>query len=130
LLPFTKTTDHLDSKVDWQVDDKDRFSVRFSFEKPVAYQAPLFGTYGGDDSSGGFEGTGVQRTFSTGINWDRTFTPTLIGQFRFGLAYYNNIATASDYGKNDSTNLGILGVNLNTFTSGWRQSISATSPTR
>ena len=33
LLPFTKTTDHLDSKVDWQVDDKDRFSVRFSFRK-------------------------------------------------------------------------------------------------
>ena len=81
LLPFTKTTDHLDSKVDWQVDDKDRFSVRFSFEKPVIFQAPLFGQYGGDDSSGGFEGTGVQRTFSTGINWDRTFTPTLIAQF-------------------------------------------------
>jgi hypothetical protein len=118
LLPFQKTTDHLDSKVDWQVDDKDRFSVRFSFEKPVTFQAPLFGTYGGDDSSGGFEGTGVQRTFSTGINWDRTFTPTLIGQFRFGVAYYNNIATESDYGKNDATNLGILGVNINPFTTG------------
>jgi hypothetical protein len=118
LLPFQKTTDHLDSKVDWQVDDKDRFSVRFSFEKPVIYQAPLFGTYGGDDSSGGFEGTGVQRTFSTGISWDRTFTPTLIGQFRFGVAYYNNIATQTDYGKNDSTSLGILGVNINPFTTG------------
>jgi hypothetical protein len=118
LLPFQKTTDHLDSKVDWQVDDKDRFSVRFSFEKPVTFQAPLFGQYGGDDSSGGFEGTGVQRTFSTGINWDRTFTPTLIAQFRFGIAYYNNIATESDYGKNDATNIGILGVNINPFTTG------------
>ncbi len=118
LLPFQKTTDHLDSKVDWQVDDRDRFSVRFSFEKPVTSQAPLFGQYGGDDSSGGFEGTGVQRTFSTGINWDRTFAPTLLAQFRIGVAYYNNVATESDYGKNDSTSLGILGVNINPFTTG------------
>jgi hypothetical protein len=118
LLPFTKTTDHLDSKVDWQINEKNRFSVRFSFEKPVTFQAPLFGDYGGDDSSGGFEGTGVQRTFSTGINWDRSVAPSLFTQFRFGVAYYNNIATESDYGKNDSTNLGILGVNLSTFTSG------------
>ena len=44
--------------------------------------------------------------------------PLLIAQFRFGIAYYNNIATQSDYGKNDSTNIGILGVNINPFTTG------------
>jgi hypothetical protein len=117
LLPFTKTMDHIDSKVDWQATDKDRFSVRFSFEKPVIFQAPEFGVYGGP-AQGAFEGTGTQRTFSTGINYDRTFSPTLIGNFRVGVAYYNNVAQQSDYGLNDSTQLGIPGVNLNQFTTG------------
>ena len=117
LLPYTKTTDHVDGKVDYQVTDKDRFSVRFSFEKPVIYQAPEFGDFGGP-AQGAFEGTGVQRTYSTGLSWDRMVTPTLMMQARLGVAYYNNVASQTDYGKPDSTNLGIPGVNLNDFTSG------------
>ena len=117
LLPFTKTTDHVDTKVDYQITDRDRFSVRFSYEKPVIYQAPQFGNFGGP-AQGAFEGTGVQNTYSTGLNWDRMVTPTLITQARIGVAYYNNVASQSDYGQNDSTALGIPGVNLNDFTSG------------
>jgi hypothetical protein len=117
LLPFTKTTDHVDVKTDYQATDKDRYSVRFSYEKPVIFQAPEFGDAGGP-AQGAFEGTGVQRTYSTGITWDRMISPTLITQTRVGVAYYNNVATQSDFGKNDSTNVGIPGVNINDFTSG------------
>jgi hypothetical protein len=117
LLPFTKTTDHIDAKTDYQLSDKDRLSVRFSYEKPVIYQAPQFGQYGGP-AQGAFEGTGVQRTYVTGISWDRMVTPTLIAQTRFGISYYNNVAKQSDYGKTTSADLGIPGVNLNDFTSG------------
>jgi hypothetical protein len=119
LLPYTKETNHFDIKSDYQFDEKDRFSVRFSFERPVIFQAPLFGIYGGDGGSGAFEGTGVQKTFSTGLSWDRVISPTLITQVRFGVAYYNNIATNSDYGQNDSTAIGITGVNINPFTTGF-----------
>ena len=117
LLPATKTTDHIDAKVDYQANDADRYSVRFSYEKPVIYQAPTYGDIGGP-SQGAFQGTGVQRTYSTGITWDRIISPTLITQTRVGVAYYNNIATQTDYGKDDSTALGIPGVNINQFTSG------------
>ena len=117
LLPATKTTDHVDAKVDYQANDKDRFSVRFSYEKPVIYQAAQYGDAGGP-AQGAFQGQGVQRTYSTGLNWDRIVTPTLIVQTRVGVAYYNNIATQTDYGKNDSTNIGIPGININQFTSG------------
>ncbi len=117
LLPFTKTTDHVDAKVDYQASDKDRFSVRFSYEKPVIYQASLFGDAGGP-AQGAFQGTGVQRTYSTGLNWDRTISPTLIVQTRVGVAYYNNIASQTDYGKKDSEAVGIPGININEFTSG------------
>ena len=117
LLPFTKTTDHVDAKVDYQATDKDRFSVRFSYEKPVIYQASQYGDAGGP-AQGAFQGTGIQRTYSTGLNWDRTISPTLIMQSRVGVAYYNNVAQQTDYGKADSTAIGIPGVNLNDFTSG------------
>ena len=99
LLPFTKTTDHVDGKGDYQANDKDRFAVRFSFEKPVIYQASMYGDAGGP-AQGAFQGTGVQRTYSTGLNWDRVVSPTLITQTRIGVAYYNNVAKQTDYGKN------------------------------
>ena len=42
LLPATKTTDQVDSKIDWALTDKDRLSGRFSFQRPVIFQAPEF----------------------------------------------------------------------------------------
>ena len=44
LLPFTKDNDFTDGKVDYTISDKDRLSGRFSFQRPVIYQAPIFGT--------------------------------------------------------------------------------------
>jgi Carboxypeptidase regulatory-like domain len=117
LLPFQKTTDHIDVKIDNQVSSKDRVSARFSYEKPVSFQAPEFGDAGGP-AQGAFEGVGSQRTYSSGLNYDRVISPTLITQVRFGVAYYNNISSQSDYGKNDSTAIGIPGVNINDFTTG------------
>src|SRR5580658_3371318 len=69
VVPFTKDTTFTDGKIDYSISEKDRVSGRFSFQRPVIYQAPIFGMAGGD-ANGGFEGTGVQKTYSSGINWD------------------------------------------------------------
>ncbi len=90
LLPFTKDTNFTDGKIDYTISDKDRLSGRFSFQRPVIYQAPIFGTAGGD-ANGAFEGTGVQKTYSSGINWNHVFSPTLLNEFRFGVAHYHNV---------------------------------------
>jgi hypothetical protein len=119
LLPYQKTTDSVDEKLDFNITDKDRLSERFSFSRPVVFQAPLFGQIGGDGPGGAFMGTGLQRTYSTGLNYDRIFSPTLVANFRLGIAYYNNIAQNSDYGQNDSTAIGVPGVNISPFTSGF-----------
>jgi hypothetical protein len=119
LLPYQKTTDSFDEKLDFNITDKDRVSERFSFSKPVVFQAPLFGYIGGDGPGTAFMGTGQQRTYSTGLNYDRIVTPTLVANVRLGIAYYNNIAQNSDYGQNDSTAIGIPGVNISPFTSGF-----------
>jgi hypothetical protein len=119
LLPYQKTTDSLDEKLDYNLTDKDRLSERFSFSRPVVFQAPLFGYAGGDGPGGAFMGTGLQRTYSTGLNYDRIVSPTLVVNFRLGVAYYNNIAQNTDYGTNDSTAIGVPGVNISPFTSGF-----------
>lgn len=118
LLPSQKHNNQVDSKVDWNLSDKDRVSGRFSFARPVTYQAPIFGDAGGP-AQGAFEGSGRQKTYSTGLNWNRTVTPSLLTEVRLGVAHYHNDAFQSDYGKNDSDAIGIPGVNLGPFTSGF-----------
>jgi hypothetical protein len=126
LLPYTKTTNSLDEKLDYNLTDKDRISERFSFSRPVVFQAPLFtGSYngqaiaaGGDGPGTAFMGTGKQTTYSTGLNYDRLISSTLVAELRLGVSYYHNAAVPSDYGSNDSSTLGIPGVNINPFTSG------------
>jgi hypothetical protein len=117
LLPFTKDTNSFDVKIDDAHSDKGRLSGRFSFGRPVVYQAPIFGIAGGF-AQGAFAGTGVQKTYSTGINYNRIFTPTLISEFRVGVAHYRNDALNSDYGTTASKDIGIPGVNIDDWTSG------------
>jgi hypothetical protein len=117
LLPFTKDTNSTDGKIDFNISDRDRLSGRFSFSRPVVYQAAAFGAAGGA-AQGAFEGTGVQKTYSGGINYNRVFSTTLVSEFRLGASHYNNVAQNADYGTNASANLGIPGVNIDPFSSG------------
>ena len=117
LLPFHKDTDYTDEKVDYNLSDKDRLSGRFSFQRPAIFQAPIFGAAGGP-GNGGFQGTGVQKTYSSGINWNHIFSATLLTEVRFGVAHYHNEATPSDYGSNDAQAIGIPNINVSQFTSG------------
>ena len=75
-LPFTKTEDSVDAKIDYSITDRDRLTGRVSFQRPVVFQAPLFGTAGGDGPSTAFKGTGVQKNYSAGITYNRTIGAT------------------------------------------------------
>ena len=100
LLPFSKDTTSFDVKSDYNVSDKDRLSVRLELLQARGLQAPAFGAAAGGAAQGAFEGTGTQRTYSGGINYNRIFSPTLISEFRVGVAYYHNEALSADYGTN------------------------------
>ena len=118
VLPYQKTTDSFDVKLDYNISNKNHLSGRFSFSRPVVFQAPLFGMAGGDGPGTAFMGTGMQKTYSGGINYERTLSATFLTEVRLAVSHYHNEAQPSDYGSNDSTALGIPGVNINPFTSG------------
>src|SRR5450432_3348370 len=64
-LPFTKDTDSFDVKMDDARSDKGRLSGRFSYARPVTFQAPIFGQAAGS-AQGGIQGTSIQKTYSGG----------------------------------------------------------------
>src|SRR5215469_9961045 len=118
LLAFHKDTDFVDAKVDANLTGKDRLSGRFSYQRPSIFQAPIFGLAGGP-AQGNFEGSGLQNTYSTGLNYNRFFSNTLVAEFRVGAGWDHNEAHNTDFGTATSTSLGIPGVNLDkTITSG------------
>jgi hypothetical protein len=111
-----KDSDSFDVKVDHQQSEKDRFSARYSLQRPVVTDPGRFGVAGGGGK--GFAGTGTNRTQSAGINYTRLFSPTFISEARVGLGRYANIAETVDAGTNASEAIGIKGVNLDRWTSG------------
>ena len=83
----------------------------------MTYQAPVFGLAGGF-AQGAFQGTSIQKTYSMGVNYNRIFSPTLISELRVGVAHYHNDAHQTDYGTTASKDIGIPGVNIDSWTSG------------
>ena len=107
--PFSKDSISYDIKSDYAIDDKNHLSGRFSHQKTTTFQAPLFGSFLGGPAGGGFEATGTAAAYSTGANYDHTFSPRLLTELRFGVAHLRNSAQQSDYGKSDAAALGIPG---------------------
>jgi hypothetical protein len=111
-----KDSDWFDAKVDHQQSSKDRFSARYSLQRPVVTDPGRFAAAGGGGKA--FAGTGVNRTQSGGINYSHIFSPTFISEARVGLSRYSNVAETIDVGTNAADAVGIKGANLDRFTSG------------
>ncbi len=107
--PFSKDSISYDIKSDYAINPKNHLSGRFSHQTTNTYQAPLFGSFLGGPTGGGFEATGVAAAYSTGFNYDHIFSPTLFTEARVGVAHLRNSAQQTDYGKDDATTLGIPG---------------------
>ena len=107
--PFSKDSISYDIKSDWEITPKDHLSGRFSHQTTTTFQAPLFGSFLGGPTGGGFEATGTAAAYSTGANYDHIFSPTLFTEVRFGVAHLRNSAQQTDYGSDDAAKLGIPG---------------------
>jgi hypothetical protein len=119
-LPFTKSSNSYDIKIDYTPTEKNHISGRWSYQNTSTFQAPAFGNFFGGPAGGGFEANGTQNTYSTGGNFDHVFSPSFFTEARVGVAHLRNSATPNDYGTTDASTIGIPGVNIagQPFTSG------------
>ena len=114
---FHVDTSSFDVKISQRLRMQDTLTGRFSWQRTNTVQQPIFGAAGGP-IAGAFEGNGVNTVWTPAVEYTHVFSPTLIAEFRGGIDHYRNIAQEFDYGKPDSTNLGVPGVNVDPFTSG------------
>jgi hypothetical protein len=112
-----KITHAFDTKINYNISEKDVLSYRFSYQRPRVFDPGTYGIYGGP-SNGGFAGSGTQNTISTAGNYTHTFNSTLILEARFGVSWYHNVAISEADGLKTSEEVGIKGVNLDNFSSG------------
>lgn len=119
-LPFTKDTQSFDLKSDYDVREGDRLSARYSYQRVSINQAPAFSSAAGGPAGNGFQGTGLQTSYSTGVNYGHVFSPTFFAEARVGVAHLINRARPTNYGSDDATKIGVPGVNIPgiPFTSG------------
>jgi outer membrane receptor protein involved in Fe transport len=114
-----KTTEAFDTKINYQITQSDQLSGRFSFQRPDIVDPAVFGEFGGGGKD--FAGTGTNLTHSTGVNYTRTWSNTLVMEVRGGASYYHNEALAAGHGKLTAQEVGIRGANIDEWTSGLTQ---------
>ena len=115
----SKTTKAFDVKINHQTTSSDQISGRFSFQRPEIDDPPVFGDFGGGGKD--FAGRGTNTTYSTGLNYTRTWSNTLVMEARWGLSYYHNEALSAGHGKLTAQEVGIRGANIDDWTSGLTQ---------
>ena len=91
-----KTTNAFNVKLNYNPGVSDQLSLRFSFQRPEIYVPGTFGELGGAGAD--FAGTGYQNTYSTGLTWTRTLSPSLIMEWRAGYVKYHNEALSTGHG--------------------------------
>lgn len=114
-----KTTDSFDAKVNLHVTNTDQLSARLSFMRPEIFDPPVFGEFGGGGKD--FAGQGTVTTYSTAVNYTRTWSNSLVMEARWGLSYYHNEAFSSGQGLRTAADVGIPGANIDDWTSGLTQ---------
>jgi len=111
-----KTTNAFNVKLNYNPTTADQMSARFSFQRPEIFVPGTFGELGGAGAD--FAGTGYQNTYSAGLTWTRTLSPSLIMEWRAGYMKYHNEALSTGDGLTSSTDVGIPGANYDSFSSG------------
>jgi hypothetical protein len=111
-----KFNDSFDAKINYQLTAKNAIAGRLSFLRPRQTDPPIFGIYGGGGKD--FAGSGTDTTYSTGLNYTRVMSNSLVFEARGGMNYFHNVALSSADGLTTAKDFGIPGANLDEWTSG------------
>jgi outer membrane receptor protein involved in Fe transport len=109
-----------DTRIDYAASQTVSVFGRFSLNRFTLSGAPSLGAVGGVGfGPGGLAGSSNVRNYSLATGVTKTFSATLLGDFRFGYFKYNPMTNKPDAGTTAMTNFGIPNANLgDNFTSG------------
>lgn len=113
-----------DTRIDFTANQSVQLFGRFSLDYFNLSGKGVYGTLQGiGDGPGGLAGSSIVHNYSLSSGVTKTFSSTLLGDFRFGYFKYNPNANKPDVGTTPMTNVGIPNANLTgaqaLFTSGW-----------
>jgi hypothetical protein len=106
--------DQPDVRVDYNISDRNSFFGRYSLADFTIEAPAAFGTVAGGPALGGlnFAGQSLDRNQSLAVGFTRTFSPTLVGEFRFGTFRYRIRVEPFGVGTEPATQAGLPGLNL------------------
>jgi hypothetical protein len=109
-----------DTRVDFAASQSLSIFGRFSLNRFSLSGAPSLGAVGGVGfGPGGLAGSSNVHNYSLALGTTKTFSSSLLGDFRFGFFQYNPMTNKPDAGTTPMTNFGIPNANLgDNFTSG------------
>jgi hypothetical protein len=118
-VPGAFRTDQEDARVDLNLSPNNRMFFRYSILGALLDDPQLFGAAGGPSALGWDGEIGHYRNQLVGVNFTHTFSPSLMAEFRFGIARFYLYGLQSDVGSLTDNQVGILGINTsNALTQG------------
>jgi hypothetical protein len=108
--------DQPDVRVDYNISNKANFFGRYSLADFTIEAPAAFGAVAGGPALGGlnFAGQSLDRNQSLAIGFTYTFSPSLVGEFRFGTFRYRIRVEPFGVGTTPATQAGLPGLNLGT----------------
>src|SRR5512147_2965537 len=110
-----------DTRIDWNTSESLQVFGRFSMARFQLSGQGLLGALGGQGNGlNGLAGSAITHNYSLASGFTKTFSNTLLTDFRFGYFKYNPTTHKPDEGATPAKDVGIPNVNLgDLFTSGW-----------
>lgn len=110
-----------DTRIDYTMSDSMSLFGRFSMARFELAGTPLLGAIGGPGNGlNGLSGSSITHNYSLAIGATKTFSNSLLADFRFGYFKYNPTTHKWDEGATPGQDVGIPNVNFgDLFTSGW-----------
>ncbi len=113
VVPGAFNNDQVDTRVDLNISDNDRLFGRYTYFTALLSDPPIFGLAGGSSAIGSDGEIGHYADQLGALNYTHTFSPTLLGEFRFGITRFALTGYQYDVGHMTDNQVGILGLNTN-----------------
>ena len=106
--------DQPDVRVDYNISEKANFFARYSLADFTIEAPAAYGTVAGGPAFFNFAGQSLDRNQSLAIGLTYTFSPTLVGEVRFGTFRYRIRVEPYGVGTTPASDAGLPGLNLGT----------------